>query len=212
MAGKIASWAARDWTFASFVGYASGLPIRSPWAQNQLNTILLRNSQAPTSVTGFIAPGQPAATGTFANRVPGQPLFLQELNCHCYDPNTTFVLNKDAWTQPAAGQWGTSAAYYSDYRFQRRPTENLAFGRTFRIKERATINLRAEFSNIFNRARFQDPSFGNAQATQTRVTAGPTAGQASAGFGWINTTFGTAGAVTGVQLARNGTIVARLTF
>jgi hypothetical protein len=207
-AGKVASWAARDWTIGAFVNYASGMPIRAPWAQNALNTILLRNSQAPTSVTGYISTGQPAATGTYANRVAGQPLFTQDLNCHCFDPNTTFVLNPAAWAQPAAGQWGVSAAYYGDYRFQRRPSENLAVGRTFRVKERATINVRIEFSNVFNRARYQDPYFANAQATQTRSNTG----QTTAGFGWLNTTFGTAGAVTAVQLPRNGTIVARLTF
>jgi hypothetical protein len=184
------------------------MPIRSPWAQNALNSLLLRNVQAPTSVTGFISGGQPAAQATYANRVPVQPLFTQDINCHCYDPNTTFILNPAAWTQPAAGQWGTSAAYYDDYRFQRRPVENLAVGRTFRIKERVTLNIRAEFSNIFNRARFQDPSFANALATQQRNTQG----QATAGFGWIDTSFGNAGAVTAIQLPRNGTVVARFMF
>ncbi len=208
IAGKAASWAVRDWTVGLYVGYASGMPIRSPWAQNSLNTILLRNSQAPTSVTGYISGGQPAATGTYANRVPGEPLFTQDINCHCYDPNTTFILNPKAWTQPAAGQWGTSAAYYGDYRFQRRPVENLALGRTFRIKERATINIRVEFSNIFNRARMQDPAFANALATQTRNAQG----QTTAGFGWLDTSFGNAGAVGAIQLPRNGTAVARLTF
>jgi hypothetical protein len=205
---KVASWAVRDWTVGAYVGYASGMPIRSPWAQNALNTIYLRNTQAPTSVTGYISTGQPPATGTYANRVPGEPLFTQDINCHCYDPNTTFILNPKAWAQPAAGEWGTSAAYYGDYRFQRRPTENLAIGRTFRIKERATVNIRAEFSNVLNRARMQDPYFANALATQTRTPAG----QTTAGFGWLNTTFGNAGAVTAVQLPRNGTIVARLQF
>ena len=174
----------------------------------RLNSLLLRNIQAPTSVTGFISGGQPPAQATYANRVPGVPLFTQDINCHCYDPNTTFILNPNAWTQPAAGQWGTSAAYYSDYRFQRRPVENLGFGRTFRIKERASVNIRAEFSNIFNRARVQDPSFANALATQQRNPQG----QTTAGFGWIDTSFGNAGAVTSIQLPRTGTIVARLTF
>jgi hypothetical protein len=207
-ASKVASWAVRDWTLAFYVGYSSGMPIRSPWAQNALNSLLLRNVQAPTSVTGFISGGQPAAQATYANRVPGQPLFTQDINCHCYDANTTFILNPSAWTQPAAGQWGTSAAYYDDYRFQRRPVENLAVGRTFRIKERVTLGVRAEFSNIFNRARFQDPSFANALATQQRNTQG----QATAGFGWIDTSFGNAGAVTAIQLPRNGTVVARFMF
>jgi hypothetical protein len=206
-AGRAASWAVRDWTVALYLGYASGLPIRAPWAQNALNSLLLRNVQAPTSVTGFISGGQPAAQATFANRVPGVPLFTHDINCHCYDPNTTFILNPNAWTQPAAGQWGTSAAYYDDYRFQRRPVENLGFGRTFRIRERASVNIRAEFSNIFNRARVQDPYFANALATQQK-----NGNQTTAGFGWIDTSFGNAGAVTAIQLPRTGTIVARLTF
>ena len=51
------------------------------------------------------------------NRVPGQPLFTENLNCHCFDPSKTFVLNPAAWVNPPAGQYGTAAAYYSDYRF-----------------------------------------------------------------------------------------------
>jgi len=184
------------------------MPIRAPWGQNALNSLLLRNVQSPTSVTGYISGGQPPAQATFADRVPGVPLYTADINCHCYDPNTTFVLNPAAWTQPAAGQWGSSAAYYDDYRFQRRPVENVAVGRTFRIKERARLNVRAEFSNIFNRARVQDPAFANALATQTRNSAG----QATAGFGWLDTSFGNAGAVGAIQLPRNGTIVACFQF
>jgi hypothetical protein len=208
LAGKAASWVLRDWTVAAYAGYASGMPIEAPYAQNALNTLLLRNVSSPTSVDGYISTGQPPAQPTFANRVPGQPLFTVDINCHCYDPNKTFVLNPAAWTQPAPGQWGTSAAFYNDYRFQRRPTENLGVGRTFRIKERATVNIRAEFSNIFNRARVQDPQFANALATPTKNAAG----QNTAGFGWIDTSFGNAGAVGAIQLPRNGTIVGRLTF
>jgi hypothetical protein len=207
LAGKTASRIARDWTVGVYAAYSSGMPIRAPYAQNSLNTLLLRNAQSPTSVTGYISVGQPPAQATFADRVPGVPLYTHDINCHCYDPNTTFILNPAAWTQPPAGQWGTSAAYYDDYRFQRRPTENLAVGRTFRIKERATLNIRAEFSNVFNRARVQDPAFANALATQTR-----NGGRATAGFGWIDTSYGNAGAVTAIQLPRNGTIVGRLTF
>ena len=38
------------------------------------------------------------------DRVPGQPLFLQDPNCHCFDPSKTFVLNPAAWVNPPAGQ------------------------------------------------------------------------------------------------------------
>ncbi|PWT86745.1 MAG: hypothetical protein C5B58_00915, partial [Acidobacteria bacterium] len=161
---KVLSWTVRDWTIGAYLQYASGLPILAPTANNALISALFRS--------------------TYANRVSGQPLFTQDLNCHCFDPNTTFVLNPKAWSDPPAGQFGTAAAYYSDYRQQRRPQENLALGRTFRIRERYSLNLRAEFVNVFNRAEMSSPTATNAAATQTRNPAG----QATAGFGWINTT------------------------
>jgi hypothetical protein len=180
-AGSAASWAVRDWTITSLVAYATGLPIKAPAAQNQLANLLFRP--------------------TYANRVPGQPLFTQDLNCHCFDPNTTFVLNPKAWADPAPGQFGTSAAFYGDYRYQRRPVENFGVGRIFRFKERMNLNIRAEWTNIFNRAEPADPTSTNALATQTRNMAG----QATAGFGFVNTT-----AVA--QQPRTGTIVARFQF
>ena len=135
------------------------------------------------------------------DRVPGQPLFLQDLNCHCFDPNKTFVLNPAAWVNPPAGQWGTAAAYYSDYRYQRRPSESMSLGRNFRIREKATLQVRAEFTNIFNRAEPNNPVATNALATQT-VNA---AGQTTAGFGYIST-------ATVFSAPRAGTLVARFTF
>jgi hypothetical protein len=181
-AGKIASWVARDWTLASGLTYASGLPISSPAATQTtpLANLLFR--------------------GTFQNRVPGQELFLQDLNCHCFDPNKEFVLNPAAWSTPVEGQWGSSAAFYSDYRFQRRPVENLAIGRTFRFREGVTFNIRAEWSSILNRAVPPNPA--TALTTQTRNAAGaPTAG-----FGFVNT------ATVAATSPRQGTIVGRFTF
>jgi hypothetical protein len=143
---------------------------------------LLRNVSSP-------------ATGTFANRVPGVPLFTQDINCHCFDPAKTFVLNPAAWSQPAAGQFGTAAAYYGDYRYQRRPVENLSLGRTFRFRESASVNIRMEFTNVFNRTEMNNPIVNNAQATQT----------ATGGFGFINT-------ATTFSPPRQGSIVARFQF
>ena len=138
---------------------------------------------------------------TFDDRVPGVPLFTQDLNCHCFDPNKTFVLNKAAWVNPPAGQFGTGAAYYSDYRTQRRPSENMALGRMFRIREGMTFQIRAEFSNIFNRTEMNNPTVTNPLATQTTTATG----QTTAGYGYINngTTF---------SAPRAGQIVARFQF
>jgi hypothetical protein len=190
---RILSWAVRDWQVNTLLGYGSGLPILAPQAQNNLNTVLLRNNTGSNT--------------SFANRVPGQPLFKQDLNCHCFDPNKVFVLNKDAWTQPGPGQLGTGAAYYTDYRFERRPNENLSLGRLFHIKERATLSIRAEFTNVFNRAQMPNPTSTNAAATQVAPTGVPTAG-----FGYIAT--GSTGATNSQQLptSRQGSVVARFTF
>ena len=178
---KLVSYAVSDWEVHAFANYASGLPILAPVATNNLNSMLFQN--------------------TFFSRVPGVPLFTQDLNCHCFDPNKTFVLNPAAWTNPPAGQFGTAAAYYSDYRFQRRPTENFGIGRNFRIREHVSLNVRTEFTNIFNRTEMNNPTSTNALATQLKNATG----QTTAGFGFIN--------VTSVAASpRQGTIVARIRF
>ena len=202
---KYLSFAARDWTFNTLLSYSSGLPILAPYANNQLNQSLLRNVN-----TAFVGSSPAAAsTGTFANRVPGVPLFLHDLNCHCFDPNTTFVLNPAAWTDPPAGTFGTSAPYYNDYRLQRRPNENVGVGRIFRLREKVSLNIRAEFNNIFNRAQMPNPTATNAAAPQL-INA--KTGAASSGFGFINTAATSAVTNAGTDTSRQGTIVARITF
>jgi len=174
-----------DWQVGTLLTYASGRPIPAPTATTPLNNQLF----------------QP----TFANRVPGQPLFtVSDIKCHCYDPSKTFVLNKNAWVNPPGGQFGTAAGFYSDYRYQRHPQESLNFGRTFRFKERYELNLRVEFSNIFNRTYYNDPSANGPQNAQTVNGLGLNA----SGFGYINTS------ITGTQFGqpRQGTIVARFRF
>jgi hypothetical protein len=177
---KLLSYIARDWTYGTFLQYASGMPIPVPTANNNLSSALFQT--------------------TFTDRVPGVPLYTVNLNCHCYDPNTTFALNPAAWVNPPAGQFGTAAAYYSDYRYQRRPTENMNLGRTWRVQERFTFNIRMEFTDVFNRGHWANPTATNAQATQTRLANGDTA----SGFGYMNATAGAA--------PRNGLLVGRFTF
>jgi hypothetical protein len=184
---KVLSVAIRDWQVGAVLQYASGLPIRIPASNNALATILFR--------------------GTYANRVPGQPLFTVDPNCHCFDPNTTFLLNPKAWTDPPAGQFGTSALYFNDYRGPRRPQENMSLARNFRIKERANLQIRVEFSNVFNRPYYNFPTSTNAAATQTRNSKG----QTTSGFGYINVQVPIAASFAAVA-PRAGTIVARFAF
>jgi hypothetical protein len=190
---KLLSWLARDWTYGAFLAYRSGLPLQVPLAQNNPNLSSLLF--------------QP----TFADRLPGQPLYQKDLNCHCFDPQTTLVLNPNAWVDPPNGEFGTSPAYYSDFRKQRRPVENMNLGRTWRIKERMTLNIRAEFTNIFNRSLVGDPATANFLAQVTHLPNGNISG----GFGTINATSSPTGTSTAalVNLSpRNGTLVARFIF
>ncbi len=169
------------WTFGGILRYASGLPIPVPLAQNNLSSLLFQT--------------------TYFNRVPGVPLFTKSLNCHCVDPNKDLVLNPAAWSNPAAGQWGTSAAYYNDFRYERRPNEQLSFGRLFRIREGLSLQLRAEFFNPFNRTYMNDPVATNPLQTPTYNSSGALTG----GFGYINP-----GSLN--SQPRNGQIVARFQF
>ena len=169
------------WQVGGILRYASGTPIQVPAANNSLGSVLFQN--------------------TFVNRVPGQPLFLKDLNCGCIDPNKDLVLNPAAWSQPAPGQFGTAAAYYNDYRYARRPDEELSLGRMFRIKERMSFQIRAELFNVFNRTYLNNPANTNAQAT-TSYNAN---GTLSSGFGYINP-----GSV--YASPRTGQLVARFQF
>jgi hypothetical protein len=178
---KVVGWLARDWQIGTLLRYASGLPIQSPTSTSNLATYTFQT--------------------TLMDRVPGVPLFTQDLNCHCFNPNTTFVLNPAAWVNPPAGQYGTAAAYYNDFRYQRRPAENLSLARNFRVKERISLQIRAEFSNVFNRTEMNNPTSTTATATQTRNAAGQTTG----GFGYINTG-------TTFSAPRSGQLVARFQF
>jgi hypothetical protein len=192
---KILSSALANWNIGAFVQYASGFPLQVPNANSSLNSYLFQGA-------------------SFANRVPGQPLFTVDLNCHCYDPNKTFVLNPKAWADPAVGQFGTSAAYYSDYRGQRRPMENMNIGRNFKIggeNSKKSLSLRMEFTNIFNRSYWNDPTgaaLTNAALQQTLKTNGNT----NAGFGQVVTTGVTAFGTTANLLPRQGSLVARFSF
>jgi hypothetical protein len=187
---KWTNFALSDWTIGAVVQYGSGLPIQVPLnTANNNNNTLLRT--------------------TYATRVPGQPLFNVNLNCHCYDYGNTVVLNDKAWADTPNGQWSPNAAFYNDFRYMRRPQELMSLARNFRIKERVTFMIRAEFNNIFNRtlvattntAGFVDPS----TTRNANYVRDPKTGVYTSGFGTINTTGNVGG-------QRQGTLVARITF
>jgi hypothetical protein len=173
--------ASGGWNFGGILRYGSGNLIPVPASRNNLGTLTLQGN-------------------TRMNRVPGQALFLKNPNCQCIDPTTNLVQNPAAWTDAAVGQWGVSAPYYNDYRWQHQITENLSVGRTFTIREKMTLQIRAEVFNAFNRLYLSSPGAGNPLATPTYNAAGLLTG----GFGYIN--------ANNIGGQRNGQLVARLRF
>jgi len=215
---KALSWVVRDWTIGSFLRYQSGELIRVPASNNNLLTQLGRGPANNPALWG--------GGTTFQNRVPGVPLLLKDPNCHCIDPTKDLVLNPAAWTDAPFGQFGTSAAYYNDYRWQRRPAESLSLGRDFVVDRERKIKLqvRVDLQNIFNRlflaspipvssGTFNVPLTGtNPAAPKTFDTSGKLL---TSGYGYVNWVNGgnTPGAPlnSGAQ-PRSGQIVARFTF
>jgi hypothetical protein len=134
---------------------------------------------------------------------------VDNINCGCYDYGNTIILNPAAWTDTPVGQFSPSAAYYNDFRYMRRPQELMSIARNFRIKERTTIMIRAEFNNIFNRTVVQTTNtsgFVNpSTARNANYNRDPQTGGYTAGFGTLNTTGNVGG-------QRQGTLVLRVTF
>ena len=137
-----------------------------------------------------------------------------DINCHCFNPTTTQVLNPAAWTNVPNGQFAANQSSIRSFRGFRVPVENANFSRNFRIRERYSLNIRVEFTNIFNRLQIPTTptapggiNLGNFAQAPTKFTSGPNTGLYSGGFGTPVTPLN--GSVTG---QRAGTIVARFQF
>jgi Carboxypeptidase regulatory-like domain len=192
---RVVSHLTRDWQIGAVLRYQSGLLIGMPTSLNGLTAQLGRGA------TAF------GSSGTnYWNRT-GQPLFLKDPNCGCFNPQTDLVLNKAAFSDAPAGQWTTSAPYYEGYRWQRQPGESMSFARNFRMghEGRYTLQARMEFQNIFNRTFLSAPAITNPNATVTTTTYQGIALN-NAGYGTIATLNG-AGAIP-----RSGQAILRFSF
>ena len=123
--------------------------IRTPPSNNGLFRQLARTDN----------PANWGGANTFWNRVPGQNPLLFDPNCKCFDPTTQLVLNPNVWTDAPVGQFGSSAPFYNDYRWQRQRAESLSLGRTFKLAREGKINfdVRAELFNVLNRLSLANP-------------------------------------------------------
>ncbi len=204
MAFKVLSQVVRDWQLGAVLKYQSGSVIQDPNSPNNLFSVLQR--------TNFFY-----AFNTPANRVAGVPLFAlpngaTDPNCNCFDPNKVLLTNPAAFVSAAPGQFGSSSAFFTDYRWMRQPSEALSFARNFRMGKEGKYNLqvRAEFQNVLNRHFYGSPTAGPS-STATPTTFNTTPG--SALFGSVTGGLGYSNAVNGAgSQPRSGQIVARFTF
>ncbi len=203
---KTLQWLSRDWTLGGVLRYQSGMLLETPSANNNFLYQLGVGSQDNPAL--FSSPQG------LENYVPGQSIFAPGFNPNShFDPTKTLVLNPNAWTEPGPAQFGVSAPYYVGNRWQRQPAESLSVARTFRVKEKYEIQLRAEFQNIFNRVFYSLPATGNGTGTATAAAnnnpfpvLGSSSGALSGGYGYVNA-FNGAGAQP-----RTGQLVARFQF
>ncbi len=183
--------------------------ILGDWRITTLDTIqsgdLLASPTSSNSIGSYVSTGY-----TRQVRVPGAPLYLMNINCNCIDPTQQTVLNPAAWQNQAAGVPGSNIVYYNDFRGQRRPVVSGGLGKVFRIRERASLSVRAEFFNLFNQLlSLPDPSTGSPQNPPTRSNQGLLTG----GFGYLNYTGISANSVSSsLPTPRTGQIVARIDF
>ena len=198
MGARVVSQIARDWQLGALLRYQNGSLISAPSSSNQLINQLLRQG------------GSNGTPMNPDNRVAGVNPLAVDPNCGCFNPQTTLVLNPKAWAEPASGQWGTSAPFTNDYRWQRQPAESMSFARNFPFGKEKRVNaqFRAEFQNIFNRLFLSAPATGNQGTGGSTISASPTTsnGVYTAGYGYINTVGG-----AGAQ-PRSGQAVLRVTF
>ena len=189
------------WQLGTLLRYQNGALIQTPPSNNNLLNELGRgNGNNPALWGGGF---------TFWNPVAGQSCLGINPNQKGFDPSATLALNPKAWTDAAPGQFGVSAPFYNNCRWQRQPAENVSFGRNFRIKEGMNFQIRAEFQNIFNRLFYSMPSDGGGffptNPSTPAVHNNPNNGL-SGGYGFVPY-------INGVgDTPRSGQIVARFTF
>ena len=184
---KLVSYALGDWALSSALYYQTGayLGRTSAGSTNAISRWLGRGpgvgGQLKKNADGsYMNPWSVDWTDLSGNHHT-DPL---DINCHCFDPNKTVVINPAAWDIIPDATWTSDTSTYSFFRAARRPSEAMNFARNFRIKEKYTFQIRMEFQNIFNRAILPLPNMA---------------------FSPVNPTYGCSGGVTGCNLsAANG--------
>jgi len=193
---RVLSYIFSDWGMGWFLQYQSAAVLARP-TNNTTTPISQFLGRGPGGAQ-YIE-GQPFYSTDWVDRDGNRRTDELDVNCRCFEPTKTIVLNTKAWTNIPNGVFGAQQTTIRQFRGIRAPQENVNFSRNFRIKERMSFQMRVEFQNAFNRTRYPAINVGNFQSTPTTNAQ---TGLYSGGFGTIVPTGGTTGFRTGVLIGR----------
>ena len=106
-----------------------------------------------------------------------------DINCHCFDPEKTVVLNPAAWHTIPDGTWTADTSTYAFFRGARTPRESANLARNFRFKERFQLQIRMEFQNVFNRRFLPAPQLAFSPVNASSTLQLSSDGRYIGGFG-----------------------------
>jgi hypothetical protein len=198
-ANKFLSYIVSGWQTGWYLQYQSA-PILAPPASPTTNPISYWLGYGPGPAQ--MVPGQSLFASTWTDNsgvVHNTPL---NINCGCFNPQTTTVLNPNAWTAVPDAQFAADQSSIRYYRGFRYPMENANFGRNFRLREKAILQLRVDWTNMFNRLELPQPTTTGYTAAATKVN-----GIYTGGFGTVVPTAG-----NGITGMRSGQVIVRITF
>jgi hypothetical protein len=217
LGNKIVSYALADWAVSGAMYYQSGAYIARP-LNGAVNPISLWLGRGP-GATGCIGCGAQLLKnpdGSYMNPWSVNWTDLSgvhhtdplDINCHCFDPATTVVLNPAAWGPVPDASFAPDTSTLPFFRGPRHPMEAMNFARNFRIKEGLTLQIRMEFQNVFNRVQLPSPLTGFSPTNVATSYQTAPNGNYINGFG----TFGNSTISGYLGTPRTGQLVARLTF
>jgi Carboxypeptidase regulatory-like domain/TonB-dependent Receptor Plug Domain len=210
MSNRIVSYVLGDWTLSSALYYQTAGYLGRPQAgsANGINLWLGRgpgSAQLKKNADGSLMNPWSVDWTDFSGQHHTDPL---DINCHCFDPNKTVVINPAAWDTIPDATWTADTSTYAFFRGQRRPAESMNFSRNFTFKERYTFQVRMEFQNVFNRIALPSPQLNFNPANVTNTYQKAPNGNYIAGFG----TFGNLANGNQLGTPRSGQLIGRFTF
>jgi hypothetical protein len=218
LGNRIVSWAVRDWGISMAMTYQTGAYLGRPNAGsvNPISQWLGRGpggAQLKKNSDGTYMSPWAVNWKDLDGKIHPEPL---DINCKCFDPNTTVVLNPAAWETVPDGVWAAQTQILPFFRASRRPSESANLARNFRFGPdgRYALQIRVEFQNVFNRRFLPNPILGNFNAAPTPVlgsrnpVTGAIATAYTAGFG----TFGNLSNANQFGAPRSGQFIGRFTF